>query len=33
MQIDGKFVVNGKIQQVWDLVLDPGTLASCIPGA
>jgi carbon monoxide dehydrogenase subunit G len=33
MQIDGKFVVNGKIQQVWDLVLEPGTLASCIPGA
>jgi len=33
MQIDGKFVVNGKIQQVWDFVLEPGTLASCIPGA
>jgi len=33
MQIDGKFVVNGKIQEVWDLVLQPGTLASCIPGA
>ena len=33
MQIDGKFVVNGKIQTVWDLVLEPGTLASCIPGA
>ena len=33
MQIDGKFVVKGKIQQVWDLVLQPGTLASCIPGA
>ena len=33
MQIDGKFVVKGKIQEVWDLVLEPGTLASCIPGA
>ena len=33
MQIDGKFVVKGKIQEVWDLVLQPGTLASCIPGA
>jgi carbon monoxide dehydrogenase subunit G len=33
MQIDGKFIVKGKIQQVWDLVLEPGTLASCIPGA
>ena len=33
MQIDGKFVVNGKIQEVWAMVLEPGTLASCIPGA
>jgi carbon-monoxide dehydrogenase small subunit len=33
MQIDGNFVVKGKIQDVWDLVLEPGTLASCIPGA
>ena len=33
MQIEGKFVVKGKIQDVWDLVLEPGTLASCIPGA
>jgi carbon-monoxide dehydrogenase small subunit len=33
MQIDGKFVVKGKIQDVWNLVLEPGTLASCIPGA
>jgi carbon monoxide dehydrogenase subunit G len=33
MQIDGKFVVKGKINDVWALVLEPGTLASCIPGA
>jgi len=33
MQIDGKFIVNGKIQDVWAMVLEPGTLASCIPGA
>jgi carbon-monoxide dehydrogenase small subunit len=33
MQIDGNFIVKGKIQEVWDLVLEPGTLASCIPGA
>jgi carbon monoxide dehydrogenase subunit G len=33
MQIDGKFLVKGKINDVWALVLEPGTLASCIPGA
>lgn len=33
MEIDGNFTVKGKIQDVWDLVLEPGTLASCIPGA
>jgi carbon monoxide dehydrogenase subunit G len=32
MLIEGKFVVKGAIQQVWDTVLEPGTLASCIPG-
>ena len=26
MQIDGKFVVKGKINDVWVLVLEPGTL-------
>jgi carbon monoxide dehydrogenase subunit G len=32
MLIEGKFVVKGACQQVWDTVLEPGTLASCIPG-
>ena len=32
MLIEGKFVVKGVCQQVWDTVLEPGTLASCIPG-
>jgi carbon monoxide dehydrogenase subunit G len=33
MLIEGKFTVKGGIQEVWDCVLKPGTLASCIPGA
>jgi uncharacterized protein len=33
MEIEGNFIVKGKIQDVWNLVLQPGTLASCIPGA
>ena len=32
MLIEGKFVVNGSIQKVWDNMLSSGTLASCIPG-
>jgi uncharacterized protein len=32
MLIEGKFTVKGPIQKVWDCVLEPGTLASCIPG-
>jgi carbon monoxide dehydrogenase subunit G len=32
MLIEGKFTVQGAIQKVWDCVLEPGTLASCIPG-
>jgi len=31
--IEGKFTLKAPIQQVWDFLLEPGTLASCIPGA
>ncbi len=33
MQIEGKFTMKAPIQEVWDFLLAPGTLASCIPGA
>jgi carbon monoxide dehydrogenase subunit G len=33
MLIQGKFTVKSGIQEVWDCVLKPGTLAACIPGA
>ena len=33
MKVDGSFSLKAPIQKVWDLVLQPGTLASCIPGA
>jgi len=33
MLIEGKFTLKAPIQQVWDFLLEPGTLASCIPGA
>ncbi len=33
MDLDGKFTLVAPIQEVWDLMLQPGTLASCIPGA
>ena len=32
MLIESKFTLKAPIQQVWDFLLDPGTLASCIPG-
>ena len=32
MLIEGKFTVKAPIQDVWKSLLDPGTLASCIPG-
>ncbi len=32
MLIEGKFVIKETIQKIWDTVLQPGTLASCIPG-
>ena len=33
MQIEGKFTMKAPIQKVWDFLLAPDTLASCIPGA
>ena len=33
MKIEGKFTMKALIQKVWDFLLAPGTLASCIPGA
>ena len=33
MLLEGKFTLKAPIQQVWDFLLEPETLASCIPGA
>lgn len=33
MIIEGKFKLKAPIQKVWDLTLQPGTLAACLPGA
>ena len=33
MLIEGKFILQAPIQKVWDFLLEPETLASCIPGA
>ena len=33
MKVDGNFALKAPIQNTWDLLLQPGTLASCIPGA
>jgi len=33
MLIEGKFTMKAPIQKVWDFLLAPGTLVSCIPGA
>lgn len=32
MLIEGKFTLNASIQKVWENLLNPETLASCIPG-
>ena len=32
MLIEGNFSLKAPIQEVWDFLLKPGTLASCIPG-
>jgi carbon monoxide dehydrogenase subunit G len=33
MLIEGKFTLQAPIQQVWDFLLAPETLITCIPGA
>ncbi|HTY22519.1 MAG TPA: carbon monoxide dehydrogenase subunit G [Desulfomonilaceae bacterium] len=33
MQIEGKFALKAPIQKVWDAILEPATLGSCMPGA
>ena len=33
MIIEGKFTLNAPIQRLWDTLLAPETLRSCIPGA
>ena len=32
MIIEGKFTLKAPIQEIWNNLLNPGTLASCIPG-
>jgi len=31
--VEGKFTLKAPVQKVWDVILQPGTLASCLPGA
>ena len=33
MLMEGKFTLKAPIQEVWDFLLEPETLASCVPGA
>lgn len=33
MLLEGKFTLRAPIQKVWDLMLDPSALLSCLPGA
>jgi carbon monoxide dehydrogenase subunit G len=33
MLMEGKFTLKAPIQKVWDKILEPETLLSCIPGA
>jgi carbon monoxide dehydrogenase subunit G len=33
MIIEGKLTVKAPIQKLWDMLLDPTTLGSCLPGA
>ena len=33
MLIEGKFTLKAPIKKVWDFLLEPETLAACIPGA
>jgi len=31
--MEGRFRLRALIQKVWEMLLEPGTLLSCIPGA
>jgi len=33
MQLEGKLTLKGPIKKIWDTLLEPETLLSCIPGA
>jgi carbon monoxide dehydrogenase subunit G len=33
MIVDGNFTLKAPMQKIWDMILQPGTLASCLPGA
>jgi carbon monoxide dehydrogenase subunit G len=33
MLMEGKFTIKAPIQKLWDTLMDPETLLSCIPGA
>ena len=33
MLMEGKFILKASIQRIWDTLLEPETLLSCIPGA
>jgi len=33
MLLEGKFTLKAPIERVWEFLLDPSTLLSCIPGA
>lgn len=33
MLMEGKFTSRGPIQKLWEALLDPETLVSCLPGA
>ena len=33
MIIEGKFTVKAPIQKLWDMLLEPETLGTCLPGA
>jgi carbon monoxide dehydrogenase subunit G len=32
MEISGSYPFNGRPDRVWDLLMDPATISSCIPG-
>jgi carbon monoxide dehydrogenase subunit G len=33
MLMEGKFIVKGSIQKIWDILINPDTLAACVPGS